>query len=370
MPSDQKSEADILKLLEFPYLPQMIDYVEQGEQCFLVMEYIRGRSLKEYMNEGRSFTAQEILDIAEKVLEILIYLHGQKPPVYYGDMKPENLMLTEEGVLYLIDFGSAVFGYERGRHICHGTAGYAAPEQYCGRISRASDFFSLGKTLMALCQKNRWKYMLRYPGLFFLIRKCCRIKENKRWKSGEEALEYLKKVRPLSLKIWKGLAFATGIIWILFLCVGLYAGSCRKIPSLETALSPVLGVYTFMDFHSGGFGVRELLLDQTERAEKRLITRYQKKTEQLRLLLLLAANNELRGNFVQAEAHYQEAVQIQTAEDEGFVSYGLFLCRHKRFEESLELYQKWKQRPEQKQEVPERNLREWRIALRSMKNST
>ena len=164
---DQKGEASILKLLEFPYLPQMIDYVEQGEYCFLVMEYIRGRSLKDYLAEGKIFTVQEIFGIAGKVLEILIYLHGRKPPVYYGDMKPENLMLTEEGSLYLIDFGSAVLGYERGKYICYGTAGYAAPEQYYGRISKASDFFSFGKTLLVLCQKNRWKYMIQLSRAVF-----------------------------------------------------------------------------------------------------------------------------------------------------------------------------------------------------------
>ena len=363
---DQKGEASILKLLEFPYLPQMIDYVEQGEYCFLVMEYIRGRSLKDYLAEGKIFTVQEIFGIAGKVLEILIYLHGRKPPVYYGDMKPENLMLTEEGSLYLIDFGSAVLGYERGKYICYGTAGYAAPEQYYGRISKASDFFSFGKTLLVLCQKNRWKYMIQYPGLFFLIRKCCHTKEDKRWQSGEVALEYLKKIRPLSLRIWRGLVLATGIFWIFILCAGSYVGKQRKLPSLENAVSPVLGIYTSMDFHSGGFGVREQLLIQIENAEKRLMANYQTQKEQSRLLLLLAANSEIRGKPIQAEAYYQEAVQIQDVGNEGVVSYGLFLCRQNRMEESLELYQKWEPRSDQKTGIQERNLREWRIALRNM----
>lgn len=367
---DQKGEASILKLLEFPYLPQMIDYVEQGEYCFLVMEYIRGRSLKDYLDKGKIFTVQEIFDIAGKVLEILIYLHGRKPPVYYGDMKPENLMLTEEGALYLIDFGSAVLGYERGKYICYGTAGYAAPEQYYGKISKASDFFSFGKTLLVLCQKNRWKYMIQYPGLFFLIWKCCRTKEDKRWQSGEAALEYLKKIRPLSLRIWRGLVFATGIFWIFILCVGSYVGKQRKLPSLENAVSPVLGIYTSMDFHSGGFGVREQLLIQIENAEKRLMTCYKKHQEQSRLLLLLAANSEIRSNLIQAEAYYQEAAQIQDGGNEGLVSYGLFLCRQNRRKDSLELYQKWKKESDSETGIQERNLREWRSALRNMKDRT
>ena len=60
---------------------------------------------------------------------------------------------------------------------------------------------------------------------------------------------------------------------------------------------------------------------------------------------------------------YQEAVQIQDVGNEGVVSYGLFLCRQNRMEESLELYQKWEPRSDQKTGIQERNLREWRIEL-------
>lgn len=53
----------------------------------------------------------ELLSHGDTVLAVLEYLHGQKPPVYYGDLKPDNLMLSDSGKLYLVDFGSAVFGF-------------------------------------------------------------------------------------------------------------------------------------------------------------------------------------------------------------------------------------------------------------------
>ena len=112
----------------------MIDYTEQNDHCYLVMEYIRGKSLGQYLNEGRIFSGEEILSIAGTVLQILKYLHSRKPAVYYGDLKPDNLMLTESGRLYLVDFGSAVLGYERQSFYCLGTEGYAAPEQYQGGL--------------------------------------------------------------------------------------------------------------------------------------------------------------------------------------------------------------------------------------------
>ena len=168
LPAEKKREAGLFRLLEHPSLPKMIDYTEQNDHCYLVMEYIRGKSLGQYLNEGRIFSGEEILSIAGTVLQILKYLHSRKPAVYYGDLKPDNLMLTESGRLYLVDFGSAVLGYERQSFYCLGTEGYAAPEQYQGRIVPASDFYALGKTVDELCQKRRLKYFVSVRGLDFL----------------------------------------------------------------------------------------------------------------------------------------------------------------------------------------------------------
>ena len=153
LPAEKKREAGLLRLLEHPSLPKMIDYTEQNGHCYLVMEYIRGKSLRQYLDEGKVFSGEEILSIADTVLEILKYLHSRKPAVYYGDLKPDNLMLTESGRLYLVDFGSAVLGYEGKSFTCLGTKGYAAPEQYQGQIVPSSDFYALGKTVDELCKK-------------------------------------------------------------------------------------------------------------------------------------------------------------------------------------------------------------------------
>ena len=88
LPAEKKREAGLFRLLEHPSLPKMIDYTEQNDHCYLVMEYIRGKSLGQYLNEGRIFSGEEILSIAGTVLQILKYLHSRKPAVYYGDLKP------------------------------------------------------------------------------------------------------------------------------------------------------------------------------------------------------------------------------------------------------------------------------------------
>ena len=90
----------------------MVDYVENGDHCYLIMEYIRGKSLGRMLKEGHAFTVDELLSYGDTMLAVLENLHGQRPPVYYGDLKPDNLMLSDSGKLYLVDFGSAVFAHE------------------------------------------------------------------------------------------------------------------------------------------------------------------------------------------------------------------------------------------------------------------
>lgn len=55
LPASSRREAGLLRLLEHPYLPKMIDYTERGNFCYIIMEYIHGRSLEEYMQEDMFF---------------------------------------------------------------------------------------------------------------------------------------------------------------------------------------------------------------------------------------------------------------------------------------------------------------------------
>ena len=165
LPISNRREAGLLRLLEHPVLPKMIDYAEREGFCYIIMEYIQGKSLAQLLKEGKVFSLEEVLQIGDTVLNVLDYLHSRKPAVFYGDLKPDNLMMTSAGTLYLVDFGSAVFEYQRHsyRTECKGTRGFAAPEQYHGVIDQASDFYCLGKTLECLCGRGKWRYILRCP---------------------------------------------------------------------------------------------------------------------------------------------------------------------------------------------------------------
>ena len=151
--------------LEYPAIPKIIDYVETGEYCYLIMEYIKGQSLGELLRSGKRFSLREILALGKEIARVLEYLHSRKPPVCYGDLKPDNLMFSETGHLYLIDLGSAMFDHGKRKQICEGTKGYAAPEQYQGYLRPESDIYALGKTLEKLCGKKKWQWLF-ISGIF------------------------------------------------------------------------------------------------------------------------------------------------------------------------------------------------------------
>ena len=126
---DCRTEVDILKNLRHSYLPQVLDFIESPQGIFTVMDFIPGKSLQKMLEENYPFTEKEVLKYTKQLCDALNYLHSQNPPIIHGDIKPDNIMITPEWNVCLIDFnisgilegqGATTFGY---------TKGFAAPEQ-------------------------------------------------------------------------------------------------------------------------------------------------------------------------------------------------------------------------------------------------
>jgi serine/threonine protein kinase/Flp pilus assembly protein TadD len=123
-----------------------IDQVE--DQCFICMEYIEGKSIKELVKE-KTLSVKEILDIAIQVGEGLNAAH--KKDIIHRDIKSDNIMLTEEGVVKIMDFGLAKLKgvtklTKTGSTL--GTVAYMSPEQAQGMtVDQRSDIFSFGVVL-------------------------------------------------------------------------------------------------------------------------------------------------------------------------------------------------------------------------------
>ena len=141
-------EANILASLSHPAIPKIFDFFSESSRSYLVLEFVDGQTLEEILGDRRKpFDQEEVLDWALQVCDVLAYLHSQKPPVIFRDMKPDNLMLRHDGRLMVIDFGIAKVFEQGQRGTMIGTEGYSPPEQYRGVADPRGDLYALGATL-------------------------------------------------------------------------------------------------------------------------------------------------------------------------------------------------------------------------------
>jgi len=239
------TEADILKRLHHPNLPDIVDIIENGETFLLVMDYIEGRQLESIVQEYGPQKEETVVNWGKQLCDVLSYLHSQNPPIIYRDMKPANVMVQKDGKVVLIDFGTAREFKESQAEdtLCLGTCGYAAPEQYKGQGQSdiRTDIYCLGVTLYYLLTghnpicKPYEIYPIRYwntnlsSGLEMIILKCTRKNPSKRYQSCEELqqelshyykldIEYQKsqKIKKLMLFCFLGLTIVSGFLSLVF----------------------------------------------------------------------------------------------------------------------------------------------------------
>ncbi|UNK20851.1 serine/threonine protein kinase [Paenibacillus sp. N3/727] len=157
-----QAEAELLTTLSHARLPRIVDFFQPDEAgyTYMVMDYIHGMTLDKYLRGYKGhLTTDFIHQLAHQLLEVLGYLHSHQPPVVFRDLKPSNIMLTEEMEVRLIDFGIAR-SYKQERNedtVKLGTVGFAAPEQYGGGQSDArSDLYGLGALFLFLTTGGKY----------------------------------------------------------------------------------------------------------------------------------------------------------------------------------------------------------------------
>ncbi|SKC01217.1 serine/threonine protein kinase [Lachnospiraceae bacterium] len=204
-----RSEIEILRSLRHPCLPGIVDVIDEDGRFLIVMDYIEGNTLKRALDDYGPQPEEYVIAWAKQLCDVLSYLHSQKPPVIYRDMKPGNIMLQPNGSIRLIDFGTAREYKEEneGDTTWLGTRGYAAPEQFGGQgqTDARTDIYCLGATLYHLVTgKNPADppYEMRpireidptlSEGLEKIIWKCTRPDPKERYQSCDEvwyALEH------------------------------------------------------------------------------------------------------------------------------------------------------------------------------------
>ena len=157
-----RDEADILKNLHHPYLPQIYDYIVDGDEVYTVMDYVEGTSFAELSCGIANISEQQMLTWMRQLAEVLDYLHSQTPPIIHSDIKPGNMILRPDGSICLIDFNISLAENAQ-CHIKGFSEYYASPEQIqladiAGQgqllpysLDVRSDIYSFGATFYWLC---------------------------------------------------------------------------------------------------------------------------------------------------------------------------------------------------------------------------
>ncbi len=150
-------EGEVLKRLDHRALPRVYQVFERDQlkRVYLLMDYIQGQNLEALYKEhpDQRFALPLVLALMTPIVDALIYLHRQDPPIVHRDIKPANIIVpTGGGEAVLVDFGSAkeyVAG-DATTILTHRSPGYAALEQYGGGTSPRTDIYGLGATLYTL----------------------------------------------------------------------------------------------------------------------------------------------------------------------------------------------------------------------------
>lgn len=158
-------EARILARMRHPVLPKVSDHFSEGEEQYLVMEHISGDDLAKRLEVAQKpFPLSWVMFWADQLLDALSYLHSHEPPIIHRDIKPQNLKLTDENHIILLDFGLSKSSTGNtnagaGRSGSSGSTGsvvgytphYAPMEQIRGiGTNQRSDLYSLSATLYQL----------------------------------------------------------------------------------------------------------------------------------------------------------------------------------------------------------------------------
>lgn len=130
-PEVLRREVDALKNLSHTYIPQVYDFVAEGDTVYTVMDYIEGESLDKPLGRGERFPLPQLIEWSCQLLEALCYLHSRPPHgILHSDIKPANIMRTPQGDICLIDFNIALALGEDGSIRVGYSRGYASPEHY------------------------------------------------------------------------------------------------------------------------------------------------------------------------------------------------------------------------------------------------
>jgi len=202
-----------------PNLMRMIDFIEQDGMYHTVSEWLKGKTVEEYLEEKGKFELDYAIEVLQKVLNGLEALHQSTPQIIHRDLTPANIMLCDNGEVKVIDFGiSKVNDESRKAKTAIGTflgnLYYTPPEQIDGfqsMINPSTDMYALGITFYEMLSgvtpfdqpdlddKHKNASIPAHPSIppkaFALIQKTTKKRQSERYQNVEELRKSLRKVK-------------------------------------------------------------------------------------------------------------------------------------------------------------------------------
>jgi len=210
-------EIEIMKTLDHPALPRIVDVVEDDQTICVVMDYIRGPNLQVILEEYGTQKEEAVVAWMLEVCDILTYLHSKNPPIIYRDLKPSNLMINPDGHIKIVDFGIAR-EYRGGADTAAlGSEAYTSPEHHTQHTDVRSDIYTVGSTAYALLTGKTQKMPPYYiqpirkidpslsQGLEKIILKATNTDPDKRYQTAAEMANALESYQKLDDTYIEGL---------------------------------------------------------------------------------------------------------------------------------------------------------------------
>ena len=152
------SEARMVAMLRHPCIVEIYTVIETANSLYLVFEYVDGQTLETRLDIDNNLPLEKVKQIFSSVCKGLAYAHSQD--IAHGDLKPGNIMIADNGIAKVMDFGVAkklAGGDSKEAKNLAGTPAYMSPEQQKGIMSKQSDIYSLAVCLYeALCGQVPW----------------------------------------------------------------------------------------------------------------------------------------------------------------------------------------------------------------------
>lgn len=200
------------EIKNFLHIPKIFESFVYKGNTYIIESKIDGLALNEIISEDEGCGIERAVEYIEAVAEAVKELHDMNPPIIHRDIKPQNVIIAEDGLVKLIDFDIARKYDEKKANdtVCMGTRGYAAPEQYgFGQTTIRTDIFAIGVLFQQLLSGTVECRNVIIRGKYAkIIEKCIKFAPEERFENIDEFLKEIRKCKEKKIvdrrKIIKG----------------------------------------------------------------------------------------------------------------------------------------------------------------------